>query len=116
MLVDAITNRKPAGATESTVLGPFYVEGAPDLSMGDNISQDEKGEPCVVEGCVVDTEGKPIAGAVLDVWQASHDGFYNVQQPDTQPEMNLRGRFTTGTDGRYWFRSILPRSYPIPDD
>ena len=116
MLIDAINNRKPAGATESTVLGPFYVEGAPDLAMGDDISQTEGGEPCVVEGRVKNTAGAPVEGAVLDVWQDSHDGFYNVQQPDDQPEMNLRGRIVTGADGRYWFRTVVPCSYPIPDD
>ena len=115
MLVDAINNRKPAGATESTVLGPFHVAGAPVKQMGDTISIDGKGEPTFVSGRVVDTAGKPIAGAVLDVWQTSSDGFYDTQDP-SQPGMNLRGLFTTGADGRYFFRTVKPCSYPIPTD
>lgn len=115
MLVDAINNRKPGGATESTVLGPFHVAGAPSLSMGDSISKDGKGDPLWVSGRVVDPKGKAIAGARLDVWQTSSDGFYNTQDP-TQPEMNLRGLFTTGADGRFFFRSIKPTSYSIPTD
>lgn len=55
-------------------------------------------------------------GALVDVWQANADGFYDVQQPDLQPERNLRGLFTADGEGRYWFRSIVPRYYPIPDD
>lgn len=116
MLVDAINHRKPGGATESTVLGPFHVSGAPALPNGANISLDGKGEPLSVSGRVLDTEGRPIPGARLDVWQASADGFYDVQQKGVQPEMNLRGLFTTDADGRFWFRSAKPRHYPIPAD
>ncbi|MBT6441701.1 MAG: intradiol ring-cleavage dioxygenase [Alphaproteobacteria bacterium] len=116
MLVDAQNHRKPDGATESTVLGPFHVDGAPVLELGATISRDGKGDICVVEGRVSDIDGTPIPGATLDVWQASDDGYYDVQQPGVQPEMNLRGRFATDADGRYWFRTVMPRSYPIPDD
>ena len=116
MLVETINNRKPSGATETTVLGPFYVDGAPTLENGANISLDDKGEPMVVRGRVTDTEGRPISGALLDVWQANYDGFYDVQQKGIQPDMNLRGVFTTDADGRYWFRSAKPNYYPIPDD
>jgi catechol 1,2-dioxygenase len=115
MLVDAINNRKPSGATESTVLGPFYVAGAPKLEMGDTISKDGKGDPAYVSGRVLDPEGKPIKGALLDVWQTSSDGFYNTQDPN-QPEMNLRGLFETGADGKFFFRTVKPSSYPIPTD
>jgi catechol 1,2-dioxygenase len=115
MLVDAINNRKPSGATESTVLGPFHVAGAPERKMGDSISLDGKGDPAFVSGRVVDQEGKPIEGALLDVWQTSSDGFYDIQDPN-QPEMNLRGLFKTGKDGRFWFRTVKPSSYPIPTD
>jgi len=115
MLVDAINHRKPSGATESTVLGPFFVAGAPRMKMGDSISKDGKGEPVYVSGRVLDLEGRPVAGAVLDIWQTSSDGFYDVQDPG-QPEMNLRGLFTTATDGRFFFRTVKPSSYPIPTD
>lgn len=116
MLVDAINNRKPSGASESTVLGPFHVEGAPELPMGANICLDAKGEDMVVSGRIVDTGGKPIKDAVIDVWQANDEGFYDVQQKGIQPDFNLRGVFRTGADGRYWFRAVKPKFYPIPDD
>jgi len=115
MLVDAINHRKPSGATESTVLGPFHVDGAPRLEMGANLSKDGKGEPLWVSGQVLNEQRQPIEGAELDVWQTSADGFYDIQDR-TQPEMNLRGLFTTGADGRFFFRSIKPTSYPIPTD
>lgn len=115
MLVDAINNRKPSGATESTVLGPFHVAGAPKKKMGDTISMDGKGDPAYISGRVVDQSGRPIASAQLDVWQTSSDGAYDVQDP-TQPEMNLRGLFTTGADGRFFFRTVKPKHYSIPTD
>ena len=116
MLVDAINHQRPEGSTENTVLGPFHVSDAPRYPNGANISLDGKGEPMLVSGRVLDGEGRPIAGATLDVWQANEDGFYDVQQPGVQPAMNLRGVFTSDVDGRYWFRSAKPRFYPIPDD
>jgi len=109
MLVDAINNRKPSGASESTVLGPFHVAGAPELPMGANICLDQKGEDMVIHGHVRDVEGKPIAGATLDVWQANDEGFYDVQQKGIQPDFNLRGLFRTGPDGSYWFRAVKPK-------
>jgi catechol 1,2-dioxygenase len=116
MLVDAINNRKPSGASESTVLGPFHVANAPELKMGANICLDHKGEDMIIHGRILDTGGKPVAGAMLDVWQANDEGFYDVQQKGIQPDFNLRGRFLTGADGRYWFRAVKPKFYPIPDD
>jgi len=116
MLVDAINNRKPSGASESTVLGPFHVADAPELPMGSNICLDQKGEDMFIHGRILDTEGKPITDAVLDVWQANDEGFYDVQQKGIQPDFNLRGVFRTGADGRYWFRAVKPKFYPIPDD
>ncbi len=116
MLVDAINNRKPSGASESTVLGPFHVADAPELPMGADICLDAKGEPMLVRGRILDTAGQPIAGAKIDVWQANDEGFYDVQQKGLQPDFNLRGVFRTGADGRYWFRGVKPRFYPIPDD
>ena len=116
MLVDAINNRKPSGASESTVLGPFHVDGAPELAMGADICLDQKGEPMLVRGRILDTEGQPIAAAKIDVWQANDEGFYDVQQQGIQPEFNLRGVFRTGADGAYWFRGVKPKYYPIPAD
>ncbi|WP_377274175.1 intradiol ring-cleavage dioxygenase [Rhizobium sp. R86522] len=116
MLVDAVNNRKPSGASESTVLGPFHVADAPELPMGANICLDAKGEDMVIEGRILDTEGKPIANAVIDVWQANDEGFYDVQQKGIQPDFNLRGVFRTVSDGHYWFRAVKPKFYPIPDD
>ncbi|MDB5554130.1 MAG: catechol 1,2-dioxygenase [Rhizobium sp.] len=116
MLVDAINNRKPSGASESTVLGPFHVADAPELPMGANICLDAKGEDMFIEGRILDTEGRPVADAVIDVWQANDEGFYDVQQKGIQPDFNLRGIFRTGPDGRYWFRAVKPKYYPIPDD
>ncbi len=116
MLVDAINHRRPDGATENTVFGPFHVDGAPERAMGDTISLDGKGESCLFHGRVLDLDGVPVEGAVVDVWSDNADGFYDVQQPGVQPEWNNRGVFRTGADGRYWFRGVKPVSYPIPDD
>jgi catechol 1,2-dioxygenase len=116
MLVDAINHERPAGSTENTVLGPFHIGNVPRYRNGDNICLDGKGEPLLVRGRVVDGEGNPVAGAVLDVWSANEDGFYDVQQKGIQPDFNLRGMFETDEQGRYWFRTAKPRWYPIPDD
>lgn len=116
MLVDAINHRKPSGASESTVLGPFHVADAPEMPMGANICLDGKGEDMVVTGRILDTGGAPVVGARIDVWQANDEGFYDVQQKGIQPDFNLRGVFITGEDGRYWFRAAKPKYYPIPDD
>ncbi len=116
MLVETINNRVEAGSTEATVLGPFHVEGAPVLEMGADICRDGKGLPCHVSGRVTDAAGEPLEGVTLDVWQTNGDGFYDVQQPGVQPEMNLRGRFVTGADGRYRFRTVKPVSYSVPTD
>lgn len=116
MLVDSINNRRPPGATENTVFGPFHVAGAPARQMGDCITLDGKGESCLFEGRVVDVHGEPIEGVRIDVWSDNADGFYDVQQPGVQPKWNNRGVFVTGKDGRYHFIGIKPVSYPIPHD
>ena len=116
MLVDAINNRKPSGASESTVLGPFHVADAPELPMGSDICLDQKGEPMLVRGTIRSTDGTPLANAKIDVWQANDEGFYDVQQKGIQPDFNLRGVFRTGPDGSYWFKGVKPKFYPIPDD
>lgn len=116
MLVETINHRAMQGSTESTVLGPFHVVASPPRELGDQICLDGKGEPCLVTGRVVGPDGAAVAGASVDVWHANADGFYDVQQPGVQPALNLRGLFTTNADGRFWFRTIVPRYYPIPDD
>ena len=116
MLVDSINHRRPSGATENTILGPFYVPDAPRYEHGADICLDGKGEPSIVKGRVLDIDGAPVAGATIDVWQTNEDGFYDVQQKGVQPDFNLRGVFTSDAEGRYWFRSVKPRFYPIPDD
>jgi protocatechuate 3,4-dioxygenase beta subunit len=103
------------GATESTVLGPFYVPGAPVRAMGERIGRPEDGSPALVRGRVTNPAGEALDGATLDVWQSSGNGLYDTQDPQ-QPPFNLRGVFVTGPDGAYQFRAIRPVSYPIPAD
>ena len=116
MLVDAINSRRPKGASENTVLGPFHVADAPEYPMGTNICLDAKGEDMLVRGRVLDVDGNPLEGVKIDVWQANDEGFYDVQQKGLQPEFNLRGVFRTGADGSYWFKAVRPKHYSIPAD
>jgi hydroxyquinol 1,2-dioxygenase len=115
MLVDALENTGSQGATESTVLGPFYVPGADVREVGASIAEEPAGEPAWVHGYVRDVSGRPIAGAELDVWQNGDDRLYAVQNPDA-PEHHLRGRFRTRDDGSYAFLAVRPVPYTIPDD
>jgi len=114
-LVTAQNNAKPAACTEATVFGPFFVEGAPRVELGADIANGAKGASCVVSGQVRALDGSPIAGAVIDVWQADEDGFYDVQRPE-QPGPHARAQLASGGDGRFHFRSILAHCYPIPHD
>lgn len=115
MLIDLLDHRSDDGETESTVLGPFWVADAPWRDNGAVIARPQDGDPLHVSGRVTDTDGKPIPGAIVDVWQASGSGLYDVQDPQ-QPRGNLRGRFRTDADGRYQFWTVRPVPYPIPDD
>jgi hydroxyquinol 1,2-dioxygenase len=116
MLVDAMAHELPAGATESTVLGPFYVPGSPQRSFGESmVQEDGAGVPAWVYGRVLDVSGAPIAGAELDVWQNGADMLYAVQRPEAE-EDHLRGRYLTRDDGTYAFVAVRPVPYPIPDD
>ena len=116
MLVDAIENTVPEGATESTVLGPFYVPGSPLREYGADIAQEAgAGVPALVHGRVLDLDGAPTAGAEVDVWQNGDDRLYAVQRPEG-PEDHLRGRFITREDGSYAFVAVRPVPYPIPYD
>lgn len=115
MMVDYVNHRAPDDASESSVLGPFYREGAEVMAAGASISKDHVGEPVIVSGQISDLAREPIVGAVLDVWQTSPLGLYE-NQDSNQPEMNLRGKFLTDERGRYHFRTVKPSSYPIPHD
>ena len=116
MLVETINERGAAGATQSTVLGPFHMTRSPVRALGDTIDLVGESEPCVVTGRVVGTGSTPLPGAVLDVWQANDHGAYDVQEPGKQPAGNGRGLFTADDQGRFWFRTIVPSYYPIPTD
>jgi len=116
MVVDLINHRKPEGATESTVFGPFHRDGAPELPAGGNIApRDKQGIPTIVSGRVLTLEGEPIAGARLDVWQADSSGLYDSQYAESD-ELHLRGQFRTGEDGGFLIRTVRPVYYAIPTD
>ncbi len=115
MVVDLINHRKPDGATESTVFGPFHREGAPEMPAGGNIApRDRRGTPMIIDGRVLDLNGRPIAGARLDVWQADSNGMYDSQYGDSG--LHMRGVFRTGGDGCYLLRTVRPVPYSIPAD
>jgi hydroxyquinol 1,2-dioxygenase len=116
MLVDALAHELPPGATESTVIGPFYVPGSPLREYGESMVQEEgAGVPAWVYGRVLDVNGNPIAGAEVDVWQNGADMLYAVQRPEAE-EDHLRGRYLTRDDGSYAFVAVRPVPYPIPHD
>ncbi len=118
MLLDALANPLPAGATESTVLGPFYVPGAPLREYGESMAasgEGASGTPAWIHGRVLDLDDRPIAGAELDVWQNGPDRLYAVQRPEA-PEDHLRGRYLTREDGSYALLAVRPVPYTIPDD
>jgi catechol 1,2-dioxygenase len=116
-LVEMQTHRGCEGSTENSLIGPFYVPGSPQRAQGESMVVDaDAGDRVVVRGTVTDTDGKPIVGASLDCWQTATIGFYSVQQPDAQSPQNLRGIYTTDTDGSYEIRTVRPVPYPIPSD
>ena len=114
MLVDAINHGSGEGTTESTVLGPFYVEGPPEPPHGADISGGMPGEPLLVTGTVSTSEGQPLAGAIVDVWHSDDDGHYDVQNPSG--EQAGRARFRSDSQGGFDFWTVTPAAYPIPDD
>src|SRR6202140_1335064 len=117
MLVDAVNHRDRAGATETTVLGPFYVGEHKPMPHGTDIPPTLKGERMFVRARVTDLAGKALAGVPVDVWHADDDGNYDTQRPGYEAEgPSMRGGFVTDADGRLYFRTILPCSYPIPTD
>ncbi len=115
MLVDAVNHRTPQGATETTVLGPSYVQNPPELPLDTDVSPDLPGEPLFVEGTASSASGEPLAGAIVDIWHADQDGFYDVPLPATE-RPTARARFRTDAEGRFHFWTIQPTFYPIPDD
>ena len=117
MLVDAVNHRAREGATETTVLGPFYVGEHKVMPHGADISANLSGDRMFVQGRVTDLSGKPLANVPVDVWHADDDGWYDSQKPEYETQgPSSRGRFITDADGRFFFRTILPCSYPIPTD
>ena len=117
MLVDAVNHREREGATETTVLGPFYVGEHKPMPHGEDIAPNLLGERMFVQARVTDLKGNPLVGATVDVWHADDDGYYDTQRPAYETEgPSMRARFVTDADGRFFFRTILPCSYPIPTD
>ncbi|MGI5241187.1 dioxygenase [Dactylosporangium sp. CA-139066] len=116
MLVETLHYRAGGDGTESTVEGPFHLVASPPRALGDSIDLTGNGEPCLVTGQVRDPGGAAVPGARVDVWQADADGFYDVQRPGVVPHQNLRGLFTADDEGRFRFRTVVPRYYPIPTD
>jgi hydroxyquinol 1,2-dioxygenase len=115
MLVDLLNHHKTTGATESTVLGPFYIPGAPELPNGANLAEGLPGDPTLFSGRVLTADGKPLSAALVEVWHADAEGFYDVQRPQLKG-MQLRGKFHTDTQGRFWFWTVRPTEYPVPTD
>ncbi|MBK0420035.1 intradiol ring-cleavage dioxygenase [Leucobacter sp. CSA1] len=110
----AVNNEAYADATEATVFGPFFVEGSPEIAIGGDMSFGATGEPCWVEGTVTDTDGNPVPGALIEVWEADEDGLYDVQYDDERTA--ARAHLFSDDAGRYAFWGITPTPYPIPYD
>jgi hydroxyquinol 1,2-dioxygenase len=116
MMVVALNHKTAPGATEATVLGPFFAHGAPEFESGADLRQGctVKGEDVYVTGRILTIDGRPIPNAVLDIWQAKADGIYDVQEPDA--EFELRGRVKANASGEYAFKSYKPKFYGVPTD
>lgn len=115
MLVVQLNNRFSQAATPATVLGPFHIDGSPAAEFGHDMSEGLPGTPLFITGTVTDTEGHPVPGAVLDVWQADAEGYYESQLEEVD-EARLRAKYRAGEDGSYCVRTIAPRGYSIPMD
>lgn len=115
MLTVAMNNQKPAGCTEATVFGPFFVKGAPKVALGGDVAQGAPGQPCSVSGRVVGSRGQPVAHALIEVWQADEEGFYDVQRPELRAPQ-ARASMQADGDGRFHFKTIVAEAYPIPTD
>jgi hydroxyquinol 1,2-dioxygenase len=115
VLVITLNHPADEGTADSTVLGPFYWEGAPDLPCGSHLAEGVKGEPAFYSGRVLTASGQPLENALLDIWSGDGEGNYDMQIPG-ETGMKARGRIRTDPTGRYWFRSIRPTYYPVPTD
>jgi hydroxyquinol 1,2-dioxygenase len=115
MLTDAINNRLPSGATPTTVEGPFHVADAPEVADGGNMAVGAPGIPCFVTGTVRDMDGRPIAGATLDLWQTDGEGYYEAQRENIDGPW-MRGLYHSKPDGTYCVRTVAPIAYTIPMD
>ena len=113
--IETVVSRRPKGATPNTILGPFFRENAPNKKSGDTISVDGIGDPLSIALRIIDLDGLPVAGAQVDVWQANGLGRFENQEPDNQPDMNLRGRFASDATGHVLIRTMRPGSYVLPD-
>ncbi|OAH14552.1 dioxygenase family protein [Streptomyces jeddahensis] len=114
MLTVAVNEPNLGDATESTVLGPFFVQHSPRIELGGDIAHGASGEPSWVSGAVTDTDGNPVAGARIEVWEADDAGMYDVQYDDGA--LAGRAHMFTDAEGRYRFWGLTPTPYPIPDD
>ena len=115
MLTIGINHPLAPPATESTVFGPFFVEDSPAFVNGDDISGGAGGQPCFYSGTVTGVDGRPVPDALLEIWHSDEDGNYDVQYPGIDSAQG-RGHLRTDALGRYWFSSVLPEPYPIPQD
>lgn len=113
-LVNMISANVPEGATETTVIGPFFVEGAPEMQRGEKLNKATSGEPLVIRGTVLDMDGSPVAGARVDLWQDDAEGFYDIQKDGHGHD--LRGWYRTDANGEFLATTIKPTSYPVPQD
>ncbi|MCS5479757.1 hydroxyquinol 1,2-dioxygenase [Corynebacterium sp. YIM 101645] len=110
----AVNNQAYADATEATVFGPFFLDDAPLVNNGDDIAFGAEGQPAWVEGTVTDTDGNPVPGARIEVWECDEDGLYDVQYTDGR--MSARAHLFTDEQGNYRFWGLTPVPYPIPHD
>ncbi|KAG1802255.1 Intradiol ring-cleavage dioxygenase [Suillus plorans] len=114
-LVDALNNPVAGGATENSVLGPFYTEDAADVDFGESIASEGKGDYMYVEGRILTTDGQPIPNAVIETWETDDHGFYDTQYAD-RSHPDCRGRLRSDDDGKFGYRAVVPVAYPIPGD
>jgi hydroxyquinol 1,2-dioxygenase len=115
MLVIDINNKEFVDATASTVFGPFFFEGSPLFANGDDIANGASGEPCYMYGRVLSTTGEPLPDAHIEIWQADDNGFYDVQNKEST-QVYGRGHLHADSKGNYYFWSVRPEAYPIPND